>query len=460
HAAFSALTIWILISVITPLFILPGLVVLLLYFLIGYFYINSSRDLKRIESLQRSPLYQLLEEVTTGVVTIRAYGHEDRFLGEALAWLDNHSRAFLYLWATNTWLAFRVDATSALISFFAAAFITMRAGNINPSAAGLSLTFAITFTNHILWLIRLYSVNEQNMNSVERVKEYMDVDQEAATDIPETRPAPTWPHQGSVELAHLSIRYTDVLPYALEDINLKIEPGEKIGIAGRTGAGKSSLIAALLRGVEASEGKILIDDIDISTIGLHDLRRTITIVPQDPTLFPGTLRSNLDPFELHTDEELYTVLRQVRLVRAPSLISAANEDTVETPVSSFPVLSTPISSATSSPFSLGQSQLICLARALLRQPKILVMDEATASIDHDTDAKIQTVIKDLSCTVITIAHRLQTILDYDRVVVLQKGKIVEMGRVEELRAKSEGVFNKMMEGKADDGRSKGKQVIS
>ncbi|KAL9606451.1 MAG: hypothetical protein Q9179_000367 [Wetmoreana sp. 5 TL-2023] len=155
----------------------------------------------------------------------------------------------------------------------------MRAGDISPGAAGLSLTFAITFMEHILWLIRLYSVNEQNMNSVERIKEYMDVDQEAATDIPETRPAATWPYQGSVEFTHLSIRYRDVLPNTLDSINLKIEPGEKIGIVGRTGAGKSSLIAALLRGVEASEGKILIDDIDISTIGLYGLRRAITIVP-------------------------------------------------------------------------------------------------------------------------------------------------------------------------------------
>lgn len=165
HAAFSALTIWILISVATPLFIIPGIFVALSYFLIGKLYINSSRDLKRIESLQRSPLYQQLDETLAGIVTIRAYGHETRFFQDALALLDNHSRAFLYLWATNAWLAFRIDVTSALISFLAGAFVVMRAGKINPGTAGLSLTYAITFTEHVLWLVRLYAVNEQNMNS-------------------------------------------------------------------------------------------------------------------------------------------------------------------------------------------------------------------------------------------------------------------------------------------------------
>lgn len=165
HAAFSALTIWILISVATPLFIVPGIFVALSYFLIGKLYINSSRDLKRIESLQRSPLYQQLDEMLAGIVTIRAYGHETRFLQDATALLDNHSRAFLYLWATNAWLALRIDVASALISFLAGAFVVMRAGKINPGTAGLSLTYAITFTEHVLWLVRLYAVNEQNMNS-------------------------------------------------------------------------------------------------------------------------------------------------------------------------------------------------------------------------------------------------------------------------------------------------------
>ena len=165
HAAFSALTIWILISVVTPFFIVPGIFVALIYFVIGKLYINSSRDLKRIESLQRSPLYQQLDETLAGIVTIRAYGHENRFFQEALARLDNHSRAFLYLWATNAWLAFRVDVTSALISFLAGAFVVTSAGKISPGTAGLSLTYAITFTEHVLWLVRLHAVNEQNMNS-------------------------------------------------------------------------------------------------------------------------------------------------------------------------------------------------------------------------------------------------------------------------------------------------------
>ena len=165
HAAFSALTIWILISVATPLYIVPGIFVALIYLIIGKLYMNSSRDLKRIESLQRSPLYQQLDEILAGIVTIRAYGHEKQIFREALTLLDNHSLAFLYLWATNAWLAFRVDVASALISFLAGAFVVANAGKISPGTAGLSLTYDVTFTEHVIWLVRLYAINEQNMIS-------------------------------------------------------------------------------------------------------------------------------------------------------------------------------------------------------------------------------------------------------------------------------------------------------
>ncbi|MCJ1423071.1 hypothetical protein MMC29_000952 [Sticta canariensis] len=448
HAAFSALMIWIVVAVTTPLFILPSFAICGVYLVIGKLYINSSRDLKRIESIQRSPLYQHLDETVAGVVTVRAYGQERRFAAEALRRLDMHSAAYLGLWATNAWLAFRVDVTSSLVSFFAGAFVVAAQGRVSPGAAGLSLTYAITFTEHILWLVKLYAVNEQNMNSVERVKEYIDAPPEAPTSIPETIPLHNWPIKGSVEFSHYSTKYRNDLPYALHDINLKIHPGENLGVVGRTGAGKTSLTAALFRALEAFEGKILIDEVDISKIGLHALRGSVTLVPQDPTVFTGTLRSNLDPFTRHTDGELYDVLRQVHFFSAapnPSSPSASAEPasfpSSKTPIaheaiSSLPYLLTPIPSSTDSPFSLGQCQLICLARALLRRPKILIMDEATASVDIGTDKMVQRVVMALECTVIIIAHRIDTVRGCDRVVVLEGGKIVQIGAPNNVVGKS------------------------
>ena len=196
-------------------------------------------------------------------------------------------------------------------------FVILSIGTIDSGSAGLSLAYAITFTENVLWLVRLYAMYEQNMNSVERIKEYLDVEQEAEAVIEKTRPAANWPSQGSVEFISYTTRYRADLEPVLRSISFKISPGEKVGIVGRTGAGKSSLALALFRGLEAEEGKILIDDVDIGLIGLQDLRESITIVPQDPTLFTGTIRSNLDPFNLFTDEDIFTALRRVQLIGAP-----------------------------------------------------------------------------------------------------------------------------------------------
>ncbi|EXJ92718.1 ATPase [Capronia epimyces CBS 606.96] len=467
HSAASVLTIVILISVITPGFLIPGFFITILYVLTGWLYIRSSRDLKRIEAVQRSPLFQHFGETLTGVVTIRAYGDESRFIQESNVRVNTHNRPYIYLWATNRWLAFRIDMAGALVSFFSAMFLIVNAGRIDPGAAGLALSYAITFTQNVLWLVRLYAANEQNMNAVERLQEYIDVEQEAPAHLPDTKPPANWPSHGAVEFVGYSTRYRPDLEPVLKHVSFRIEPGHKVGIVGRTGAGKSSLALALFRGLEAEEGKILIDNVDIGLVGLQDLREAITIVPQDPTLFTGTLRSNLDPFELFTDEEVFTALRRVQLIpgahgspnqsgqatpseaagRSPTLHEASNSDshgsipangtvksdsTLVGPASSskdnrniFRDLSSPIAESGSN-LSQGQRQLLCLARALLKAPKVLVMDEATASIDYATDSKIQDTLRELNNnTILTIAHRLQTIIDYDRVLVLDKGEVVE-----------------------------------
>ncbi|KAL2398676.1 ABC transporter 7 [Exophiala dermatitidis] len=491
HSAAAVLTIVILISVITPGFLIPGFFITIMYVLTGWLYIRSSRDLKRIEAVQRSPLFQHFGETLTGVVTIRAYGDEARFIHESHVRVNTHNRPFIYLWATNRWLSFRIDIAGALVSFFSAMFLIVNAGRIDPGAAGLALSYAITFTQNVLWLVRLYAANEQNMNAVERIQEYIDVEQEAPAHNPDTKPPANWPSQGAVEFIGYSTRYRPDLEPVLKHVSFRVEPGHKVGIVGRTGAGKSSLALALFRGLEAEEGKILIDNVDIGLIGLQDLREAITIVPQDPTLFSGTLRSNLDPFELFTDEEVFTALRQVHLIpgahgspdrsvsetphggssRSPTLrenptpngeqSTSANgtvrsDSTLAQFASNskdnkniFQDLSSPVAESGSN-LSQGQRQLLCLARALLKAPKVLVMDEATASIDYATDSKIQETLRELkNNTILTIAHRLQTIIDYDRVLVLDKGEVVEYANPYELIQKEGGHFRAMCETSGD-----------
>jgi ABC-type multidrug transport system fused ATPase/permease subunit len=518
HCLASIITIVILISVITPAFLIAGVFISVLYFLIGRFYINSSRDLKRLESVHRSPLYQQFGETLSGMTTIRAYGDERRFIRENLAKINTQHRPFIYLWAANRWLAFRVDVVGALVAFFAGTFVVLSVGKIDAGAAGLALTYAVTFTENVLWFVRLYSANEQNMNSVERVKEYLDVEQEAPSVIPEARPASNWPSKGSVEFINYSTRYRPDFDLVLKDVTFKILPGEKVGVVGRTGAGKSSMALALFRALEAEKGKILIDDVDVGLIGLQDLRESIVMVPQDPTLFTGTIRSNLDPFSVFTDEEIYTALREVHLITSvsaatsgtvtpegaatppnaikipkptsgavvadvnasytgPSTVNPGSllanrewshgetgEDTIvvmpngqETDREAaavnaiqgdnknpFKNLNSPVSESGSN-LSQGQRQLLCLARALLKAPKVLLMDEATASIDYATDAKIQETIRLIKNTTITIAHRLQTIIDYDKVLVLDKGEVVEFGDPHTLITMEGGSFRSMCE---------------
>ncbi|KAF1839042.1 hypothetical protein BDW02DRAFT_515395 [Decorospora gaudefroyi] len=518
HCFASIVTIVILISVITPAFLIAAFFISILYFLIGRFYINSSRDLKRLESVHRSPLYQQFGETLSGMTTIRAYGDERRFIRENLTKINTQHRPFIYLWAANRWLAFRVDVVGAMVAFFAGAFVVLSVGRIDAGAAGLALTYAVTFTENVLWFVRLYSANEQNMNSVERVKEYLDVDQEAPSVIPANRPPSNWPSKGSVEFINYSTRYRADFDLVLKNLTFKILPGEKVGVVGRTGAGKSSMALALFRALEAEQGKILIDEIDVGLIGLHDLRENVVMVPQDPTLFTGTIRSNLDPFSVFTDEEIYTALREVNLIsmsrptsgtatpvnaatppRAiqipnpttgalaadvnasycghattnPGSILAnrewergeAEDDTIVVVPDGhvagqddaalqaameadnknpFTNLNSPVSESGSN-LSQGQRQLLCLARALLKTPKVLLMDEATASIDYATDAKIQETIRQIKNTTITIAHRLQTIVDYDKVLLLDHGEVIEYAHPYDLIRKKDGAFRAMCE---------------
>ena len=478
---FSLVSTIVLICAITPRFLIAGFFITLSYFAIGQLYIRSSRDLKRLESVQRSPIYQHFGETLSGVVTIRAYGEERRFIRDNQTKIDTHNRPFIYLWAANRWLALRVDFVGALVAFFAGVFVILSINTVDAGSAGLSLTYAIMFTENLLWLVRLYSANEQNMNSVERIKEYMGVAQEAKAIIEEARPSGNWPSQGGIKFMQYTTRYRPNLDPVLEDLTFTISPRERVGIVGRTGAGKSSLALALFRGLEADSGKIMIDDVDIGLIGLQDLREAITIVPQDPTLFTGTVRSNLDPFGLFTDDEIFSTLRRVHLISSPHSATVSSSTSLAPPITLTPLetpdsspepgadqldlakkliiarenanifthLSSPIAESGSN-LSQGQRQLLCLARALLKAPRVLLMDEATASIDYATDSKIQETLREIKeSTIITIAHRLQTIIDYDKVLVLDKGRLIEFDSPWELIAREGSIFRGMCEMSGD-----------
>ncbi|CAN8095760.1 unnamed protein product [Discula destructiva] len=463
----------ILIASVTPGFLVAGFFITAAYFFLGKFYLASSRDLKRLESVQRSPLFQQFGETLSGVTTIRAYGDERRFVRENLAKINAQLRPFIYLWAANRWLAFRTDVLGDLVSFFAGVFVIFSLGKIDPGSAGISLSYAIGFADNMLWLVRLYAMNEQNMNSVERIKEYLDVEKEAASIVEGNRPPQNWPAQGSVEFINYTTRYRADLDPVLRNLTFKIGAREKVGIVGRTGAGKSSLALALFRALEAEEGKILIDDIDIGQIGLRDLREAITIVPQDPTLFMGTIRTNLDPFDAYTDDQIFGALRRVQLIgpnettpvtsrpasvlvdtsttttAAESIASSSQTAPVATNKNVFLDLSSPVTESGNN-LSQGQRQLLCLARAMLKSPTVLLMDEATASIDYATDSKIQETIRELeNSTIITIAHRLQTIVDYDKVLVLDKGEVQEYGHPWELMQNKDGQFKSMCDMSGD-----------
>lgn len=321
------------------------------------------------------------------------------------------------------------------------------------------------------------------MTHMERVKTILDVNQEAPSINANFKPPANWPAEGAVQFADYTTRYRSHLQPVLMNISMTIRPGEKIGIVGRTGAGKSSLAMALMRGLEADEGKIIIDGLDIVQLGLRDLREAIAFVPQDPTLFTGTIRTTLDPFSLYTDEEILCALRRVHLIDSPSrdstsstLVEADAPSTFQRSSSStranqnpelyppsgqtrphqnlnlFVNLSTPVTSSGSN-ISLGQRQLLCLARVLLKAPRILIMDEATASIDSVTDTRIQSTIRalsrDLKTTILTIAHRLQTVIDYDRILVLDKGEVVEFDAPATLLRREGGVFKDMCEMSGD-----------
>ncbi|XP_029599267.1 multidrug resistance-associated protein 1-like [Salmo trutta] len=327
------------------------------------------------------------------------------------------------------WLAVRLEFVGNCIVMFAALFAVMARESLSPGIMGLSISYALQLTASLTWLVRMSSDLETNIVAVERVKEYEDTEKEADWRHDQSSLPPGWPTAGNIDIRGFGLRYREDQELAVRNITVAIPGGEKVGIVGRTGAGKSSLTLGLFRIIEACEGEIHIDGVNIATLGLHELRSRITIIPQDPVLFSGSLRMNLDPFDGYSDEEVW---RALELSHLKSFVSG------------LPDKLNHECSEGGENLSLGQRQLVCLARALLRKTKILVLDEATAAVDLETDNLIQSTIRTQfdDCTVLTIAHRLNTIMDYTRVLVLDKGEMAEFDSPSTLITKR-GIFYKM-----------------
>ncbi|CCH41464.1 Multidrug resistance-associated protein 1 [Wickerhamomyces ciferrii] len=425
-----------LIGATMPSFILIVAVLSVLYVYYQRYYIGTSRDLKRIVNVSRSPIFAHLQESLTGYETIRAYQQEPRFQFIHLNNLAINLRSLYVFRSINRWLAVRLQFIGSVIIFATASLAILH--NLTPGMAGLVISYALQITTSLSFIVRMTVEAETQIVSVERVLDYCDLKPEAE-EITDSRPPTHWPQEGAVNFDHYSTRYRENLDLVLNDVTLDIKPREKIGIVGRTGAGKSTLSLALFRLIEPASGKILIDSVNTSEIGLKDLRGNLAIIPQDSQAFEGTVRQNLDPLGEQTDEELWKVLE---LSHLKSFIQGLDKDKEDGERG----LEAKVSEGGSN-FSVGQRQLLCLARALLNPSKVLVLDEATASVDVETDQIVQKTIREAfnDRTILTIAHRIDTVLDSDKIVVLDKGQVKEFDSPQRLLEDKESLFYKLCE---------------
>ncbi|XP_010972726.2 ATP-binding cassette sub-family C member 2 isoform X1 [Camelus dromedarius] len=418
----------VMICLATPVFVVIIIPLGIIYVSVQIFYVATSRQLRRLDSVTRSPVYSHFSETVSGLSVIRAFEHQQRFLKHNEMSIDTNQKC-VFSWITsNRWLAVRLELIGNLIVFFSSLMMVIYRKTLDGDTVGFVLSNSLNITQTLNWLVRMTSEIETNIVAVERINEYIKVENEAPW-VTDKRPPEGWPSKGEIQFSNYQVRYRPELDLVLRGITCEIKSAEKIGVVGRTGAGKSSLTNSLFRILEAAGGQITIDGVDIASIGLHDLREKLTIIPQDPILFSGSLRMNLDPFNNYSDEEIWKALE---LAHLKSFVAGLQLG-----------LSHEVTEGGDN-LSIGQRQLLCLARALLRKSKILIMDEATAAVDIETDQLIQTTIQNefSHCTTITIAHRLHTIMDSDKVMVLDQGKIVEYGNPEEL-LKNPGPFYSM-----------------
>ncbi|KAK4766985.1 hypothetical protein SAY86_014736 [Trapa natans] len=381
----------------------------------GY-YLSTSRELTRLDSITKAPVIHHFSESIAGVMTIRSFQKDGLFRMENVNRVNGNLRMDFHNNGSNEWLGFRLELIGSVFLCFSAIFMILLPSNIiRPENVGLSLSYGLSLNSVLFWAIYMSCFVENRMVSVERVKQFTRIPSEAAWNIKDRLPPLNWPSNGNIEIRDLQVRYRPNTPLVLKGITLSIHGGEKIGVVGRTGSGKSTLIQVFFRLVEPSGGRIVIDGIDLSLLGLHDIRSRFGIIPQEPVLFEGTVRSNIDPIGLYTDKEIWESLERCQLKD----VVASKPDRLDSSVVD-----------NGDNWSVGQRQLLCLGRVMLKRSRLLFLDEATASVDSQTDAVIQRIIREdfASCTIISIAHRIPTVMDCDRVLVIDAGKAREFDR--------------------------------
>ncbi|OQR95746.1 ABC transporter-MRP, partial [Thraustotheca clavata] len=401
---------------------------LFIYLYVGYVYVQPAREIERVNKTTKSPMLNLISECIEGALVIRASGQRQVHRFQCLHHrnVDGNLAAIYVNSVFGQWFAMRIQLTTALLLLVIAISLVFSKDYISPGVIGLILNYAFSILPFFEWIVQCWSTIETSMIGPERLAEYAAIESEAPRVISGAT-SYDWPTSGHITFTNMSFRYKENDPLVLKNINLDIQPGEKIGIVGRTGAGKSSLTMALFRISELATGTITIDGIDISRIGVKTLRTNISIIPQSPVLFRGTLRNYLDPFGDYSDEQLWEALRKVHIHERIASVNGELDSAVE---------------ENGENFSVGERQMLCMSRALLRQTRIVVMDEATAAIDHTTDHILQRVIRAefASSTVLTIAHRLDTVLDCDRIAVFGQGRLVQCDQPQKLISAGEGIF--------------------
>ncbi|CAN3362979.1 oligomycin resistance ATP-dependent permease Yor1p [Diutina catenulata] len=417
-----------------PWFAIAVPFLVIVFMLFANFYQGSAREVKRLEAIQRSLVFNNFNETLTGMQTIQSYHMEPMFVAKNDYFINKMNEAYYITISTQRWLAVNLDIMGACFALIICLLCITGQFHISPSSTGLLLSYVVQIVGLLSLTVRAMTQVENEMNAAERLHHYaFKLPQEPDYIVASHRPPANWPPSGYISFSRVALRYRPELPRVLDDFSLKVYPGEKVGICGRTGAGKSSIMNALYRLTEVEDGSITIDGLNIADMGLFDLRSRLSIIPQDPVLFQGSIRKNLDPFNDYNDEVLWDALRRSGLLDETTMIRIRNSKYDPSRSVGYEDLHKfhldQMVDDDGSNFSLGEKQLLALARALVRNSKILILDEATSSVDFDTDQRIQQTISTefRHCTILCIAHRLKTILHYDRIVVMDKGSIAEKG---------------------------------
>ncbi|CAE6487644.1 unnamed protein product [Rhizoctonia solani] len=445
NITYSMCSSFLVVIIFSPHFMVPGITILAGGFWIGRIYIRSQLSVKREMSNARSPIFSHFGTALAGITSIRAYSVEDHFKNEALKRVNKYTRAGRTFYNLNRWISVRMDALGGIFAAGLAAYLVYVDPSPDASNTGFSLNRAVLLSASIIWWVRVLNEFEVQGNSLERIQGYVNIEQEITPALEKVPPA-DWPSSGKIVVENLTARYSWDGPAVLHGLTFEVKSGERIGIVGRTGSGKSSLTLSLLRMIPV-EGNIYYDGIPTHAINLDALRSNITIIPQQPELMSGTVRQNLDPFDEHDDAFLNVALHSAGL---DSIQPEDVQERIGLDTGDRIGLDTAVSAGGSN-FSLGQRQILALARAIVRRSKVLVLDEATAAIDYNADAAIQTSIRTEldDITLIIVAHRLQTICDADKVMVLDAGKIIEFDSPAALLQKEHGVFKRLVDESGD-----------